>query len=376
VSHKKKMVILHIEQLVVFPCSYENDQSRRDAVENIFKMSSLSKNLLLVDKGLCDEVSQSENIYSRTTREQAIKVKKYLQEVKNSLGFAKFKMIVDFGNDDPEFFFQKNHEKHVSFIHFEKGEGYVIPHVVAENYDDFILYDFIVSAYVKSIRFAGGIHYEKVPGGGSQSYNVFKEKKKEKLSVLAILDSDVKHPSGKEGSTSGSFSLTDRDSKNISYAYIMKVHELENLIPLNIYKDSLMMDGPMSTKELERFENISSFISEDSYAYFDFKRGMTLRGGLELDKVHGIFWGEFFKKYKSSKKLECIDGLKCIGCDDCVVIEGLGDSIFNRVGVVLGYKNPIAIYRNLDDSLKEGWDAIAEHLLSFACVSKIKARAS
>lgn len=122
------------------------------------------------------------------------------------------------------------------------------------------------------------------PGGGSTTYDLFKDLVAKEKFLLCLVDSDLKHPSGPIGSTAKRFKHEQRGLNSTYQLEILDCHEIENILPFRIIKDTI----PLA-------QSPCLLYSSDSYhnyrPYPDHKLGLKVSAAKQLDiEFHSQYW--------------------------------------------------------------------------------------
>jgi hypothetical protein len=283
-----------------------------------------------------------------------------------------FFMIVDFVYDGcPRFEIDANNIKNmiVSYKYFSSHENLSPIKLLTENITDHDIYNKIALSKIKGSDLDLPFKVDFQNGGGSQiktNYNYFKNRN---TVCLCIVDTDKKHPCGNEGTTSASFSKTERKYHSSAYVKILDAHEIESYIPHNIIREVLM-------EKDDNAELISSFdmlmrlekIDPRVRLYFDYKEGINLKKAIELDCKHGDFWLPILgtEAYFSAKP--CLKTKKCDDCGTCPKIIGYGDRILSSSLKKIETMTPHKLAECVKDPLHELWIDIKKQIISWGCI--------
>lgn len=120
--------------------------------------------------------------------------------------------------------------------------------------------------------------FERVHGGGNDTFDLMEEHILNKHLVLTIVDSDQKTPSSSLGTTATNVIDTFKKYKESSISEIetLKFHEKENLFSPSIYK---IIGHNVNDETLDKLEKISEIdtVHGNFLRYFDFKEGLSFR---------------------------------------------------------------------------------------------------
>ncbi len=151
--------------------------------------------------------------------------------------------------------------------------------LVCEFLYDAEFYSFILKWYIKQLRINVHRAFHKVDGGGINTHkNIFNELKDDHI-TLSIVDTDCRYPEDPEKDKSTYGKCKGIGDGNVLFKLIpLKVHELENLVPLN-YVDIEFPNwttGPERANH-ERRKKAFDYLkkeAENILPYFDFKKGI------------------------------------------------------------------------------------------------------
>lgn len=246
-------------------------------------------------------------------------------------------------------------------------------HFLCENIKDIDFYKYILKYYQRLHKCPCGINYYPILGGGGSTFSVYENEIKEKKAfVLCVTDGDQKYKNGSLGDTWNNVKrVEDRYNAFNSYCYhLSKVSEVENLIPISIYKQYVTVINDQEQKEkVDRIVDLSH-ICADKMAYFDFKSGITLH--LLQDKNPNNNWKEVVKslipdiddKIKSNEeKCKEIDtAFQTIGLENCSKLRGaILKDMEKSVAFICGLGE--RILDNILNRCSNDLDSITEDLL-------------
>lgn len=165
-------------------------------------------------------------------------------------------------------------------------------HILGENLIDCKIYRELTNLYIKNKNFNGfKLNLEEENGGGSTIGKIYKDLCLKKKIVISITDSDKKYPSDTYGKTAkGLETIKDNLFKNykneifLENIFSLNVRELENLIPLEIFK---ILFGDDEGTIFNILQDINNF--EEFYKFIDLKNGL---------KVKDLKNGDFLKEWK------------------------------------------------------------------------------
>lgn len=160
--------------------------------------------------------------------------------------------------------------------------------MLAENEDDISFYKLLGRYYVQTNDLGNiAIDFDSRNGGGSTICNVLKGIIQEKNRMcLCIVDSDKKYGGATPGGTMSRVKeIVDGVCQEYFEVVFLGIHEIENLIPMNIIEDIINRIGSKSNGlEFMKFLIAKDDSRESPIFYFDIKRGIP-RNAFCLDET-------------------------------------------------------------------------------------------
>lgn len=139
----------------------------------------------------------------------------------------------------------------------------------------------------KMISSACRICFDFYNGGGSSTFDVFRELQDKKKLFLCVVDSDKEHPKASLGSTAKRFASVEQGFGDSYYFEVLDCHEIENILP----KKLLVQVAPAGWRGGVVFSKAEFF---DFRKYADHKLGLKLSMGRALDVKHSDdYWRKF-----------------------------------------------------------------------------------
>lgn len=158
--------------------------------------------------------------------------------------------------------------------------------LLCEDLLDCDFYQDLTEYYINKNNLGGTIGFEKINGGGLNTGKVYEQIVSTNFSpCLVIADSDKKNPLTNIGQTAQNIFdvYVQYNTQRITYSYILKVREKENLIPPEIYH---CMESDDSIKH--QFELLIKLYKNrdyrDTYFFGDIKSGFNINNDRELLK--------------------------------------------------------------------------------------------
>jgi hypothetical protein len=135
------------------------------------------------------------------------------------------------------------------------------------------------------------INFEMLHGGGHRITELYKGAEYDKRNVFAIVDSDKKSPEYSLGKTSRELNVAFEEIDFQYNLFIGRFHEIENLIPLSIYK-SIANHTQISALN---FLEYCADLSPESYLYYDFKNSFTYETVFGINDEFSAYWRPKFE---------------------------------------------------------------------------------
>ncbi|AHF66274.1 hypothetical protein [Pseudomonas cichorii] len=189
---------------------------------------------------------------------------------------------------------------------------------------------------------AFGVVLDFRPGGGSTTYDLFKDLVSQGRFLLCVIDSDLKHPKGPKGSTAKRF-RHEKLGLNLAYHLeILGCHEIENILPVNVVRDLV-----------PRAQTPCLLYSSSKYhryrPYPDHKFGLRVSTARQSDlEFNSDYWSEFN------------------GCDDEVwICAPLGESLLQNSVQKMKEMSPHKLYESLNKTADEEWMRVSKLVASW-----------
>ncbi len=270
--------------------------------------------------------------------------------------------------------------------------------LLGENRTDTLLYEIIAKVYLywhrKEFKIPIKLLCEVRGGGGSTiaiEYGAI-QKARARL-CLCIADSDREFPDDKYKKGGTAKKLIDIDDKlePLCEILILDVREIENLIPISIYREVVQDENQKKTITiLEKLESSNPSTIRNARKYLDIKKGLKLwrllpnppsNLGKQLpSKEFLAYWepvlgalGIQFVVCTLTSKEQCNEAInkdkdKC----QCIAINGLGEGILKgEKGAIVVLEGKIERKEPVEvcESLKKDWETIGEMIISWCCGS-------
>ena len=168
-----------------------------------------------------------------------------------------------------------HHIKQVRYDYFSDSSKVQAMRIAVEDLDDSKFYGYVLNWYLSTNSLKFNYEFTPAPGGGGNMDDNVKDILKRGLMVTCIADSDKKYNGQPDdpNSTGYKCSQIKCPTGGIYYFLLLRVHELENLIPHNHF-NTLKWIG-QSLKDKNDFQHLCGKTeSEKILPYFDIKEGI------------------------------------------------------------------------------------------------------
>ncbi|MGE4291579.1 MAG: hypothetical protein AB7E32_05145 [Desulfovibrio sp.] len=245
-------------------------------------------------------------------------------------------------------------------------------HLLLENLSDEPLYRTIAELYCHNQRLQCKINYHPENGNGGQIVDTYKMFDNT-IPCLCIVDSDKTSPYSKPNSKSTAYKITSVESPSrLAKVIVIPVHEVENLLPVDIVIDYRSKNGGISDEHKIILRILQTCKRHHRFA--DLKTGMAIDSIVrKCDRNSSKhFWLRFAFRTKIqilNQELEC-------GDKDCVSCEKSADckySFIPKSNVALNRLN-ISLQSFLEHSnnskhLRVLWEMIGREITAWSCSS-------
>ena len=248
--------------------------------------------------------------------------------------------------------------------------------LLSENHDDVIFYKRLASAYLKWNNIGNiYIRYEPRSGGGQATARDFQTLQSSKQRFcLCILDSDKKAPALDIGETAKAVLRINDSHQPLCDVCVIKVREIENLIPAAIYKEVFGADVNKHNA-ISFLEFIDSSQHSETRNYLDLKKGLKLHKVLneEPQKQFRIYWlsvAQNLRDQLSSDCCLCLDSEACTrgsfeSCQ-CFITLGFGDTIMRKIEEKYSNSDLSSL---VSEIVKHEWERVGSVIISWCCAS-------
>jgi hypothetical protein len=350
-----------------------SDQDRRRSLESIFNTHGERSHLVISERKTLDKLlSIGGGIFGLTTMNYIRDAREMVRETRNLKTSLGVYLQVDFSDR-----FLPRHTKigsidviSVGYNYFTSTSNSSPTLLIGEHLNDAKLYNIIGKHYAKNSEQSSlNVAFETIHGGGSTTKAVFDNYKYQNRLAFCILDTDKKFPNDTEKNTSTSFSHIDRSLNRSVKSMVINAHEIESIIPLQMILD--MMEDSTSTygdETISKARELSIYTTTEFRRFFDHKNGILLKDAITYDSSNGTdYWLEFLRIQGGVTNKDCYLNKECHTCNQCPVVEGLGDSILSNI-VTFAERNNTRKYRTtMEDFIRYEWDKIGKQLLGWGC---------
>lgn len=223
--------------------------------------------------------------------------------------------------------------------------------ILAENPNDVAFYA-IVTRIIKKLD-EELLAFIPLHGSGYSMGSELEKLQNGHVLSLAIADSDIKYPNGKVGATGGAVQTAYTNGKYVKLK-IIKVHEIENLLPPQFIYERSEDEGKSLMGKFIRLGLL------DYLRYYDVKNGISLGDITEPD--YNTFANDIYDHLYNTKKCTYDRHVKqCLKNHKKIHPKLKDDLIKKFLRLSFDKQNSYQIY------FKEEWDEIAEIFYQYAC---------
>lgn len=229
------------------------------------------------------------------------------------------------------------------------------PRLVLEDIQDSKVYSAIAKWKLNKVASLANLNVNYIPvhGGGNRTARVCHNEHDNGQQVFAICDSDKKSPNCRNGKTAQAVQAFFESKDIVDRYYVIGVHEVENLIPINVLSDSARETQLPAIRFIEA--SLSKY--EDCFVFYDFKNGFKYNEIYLSDNNISRYWRRIYDEYPGTQDL--IRGINGISSDSV---------LFNKLSSMLVHaidKMENIEFVNLFPALEREWDNVGDKLISW-----------
>lgn len=241
--------------------------------------------------------------------------------------------------------------------------------VVCENVTDFYFYAWLTEQKKRNLQ-SHNYRINILPFNGGGNTTVASLKYIQNHFCLVICDSDVKYEGCQQGDTCGSVkdyvAELSLQEKNTIWMHILGVHEVENLIPLDIMEFVFRKNAVKKLRDILSKQYGDIFLS-----FFDFKEGFKESVYRKLKNMNYNVFQKYEQLFldigKTDKYLKKILRRKYKKGQDNCIVNGFGADVLSNVvmyienNVISSNDYKIENYQSAD------WNDISRKIWSLGC---------
>lgn len=256
--------------------------------------------------------------------------------------------------------------------------------LLTENLDDIEFYSFIAKYYCLKRHIPHRrISFHRESGGGSTICDVFEKcMVQDKVPVLCLVDSDRKHgtttafPNNPAiGNTLGN---VQKKVKKLAaqgilpplHLFPLHVHEIENLVPIQLLQKLHQESHPDMQLGLARVMQLQNIKNGEPVLYYDYKKGFPYI----KSAPQRAYWKEILLELggKPSSMPPQDKPKQDTECSDDLFFPPLNKNLLNHVLKVIQSAEGDTILQSLqiDDYLKSIWDDVGTQMLTWGYVNE------
>lgn len=223
--------------------------------------------------------------------------------------------------------------------------------ILAENPNDVAFYA-VVTRIIKKLD-ADILAFIPLHGSGYSMGTELEKLQNSQVLSLAIADSDIKYPKGKVGATGGAVQTAYTNGKYVKLK-IIKVHEIENLLPPQFIYERSEDEGKSLIGKFIRLGLL------DYLRYYDVKNGISLSDITEPN--YNTFANDIYNHLYNTKKCTYDRHVKQCQKNHKKIHPKLKDDLIKKfLKLSFDRQNSYHIY------FKKEWNEIAEIFYQYAC---------
>lgn len=362
-----------IEIINCTPLLYEaqNELDKISALSHLIASHGFRDNIVISSKKTFKDAIAAK-ILTTQQNNFAIDILDSLNEYKQVKTHISFYVVVDFEIQNQYVFNTSDSGQkiiHLGYGYFSSHTNLGLVKLLSESSLDYDFYNKIAQSTPSDSILKLPFKLTFKNGGGSQIKTNFDTIKNNKKICLCLVDTDKKHPNGREGTTSGSFSSIDRQFNSTAYVKVINSHEIESFIPDKIIED-VLTTRTQNAAIIDSFDMLKRLNGVDNRVriYFDHKQGLSLKKAIELDRLHGDFWLPILATENVFSSKECLHSKICSNCTDCPKILGYGNDLLSDSIEACNKMSHQKLTEYVCSFLKPHWCEIRDEIISWGCI--------
>lgn len=200
-------------------------------------------------------------------------------------------------------------------------------------------------------------------GGGSQIYVELDQIYRANGIAAAITDGDIRHPHAPKSDVSKKCDLIVARKSAFCWHRIIPAHEIENIIPLNVYGKAidLTISGP-ACESLRRLDSLVGAVSHNPIFYVCYKSGRRLCDCMHSSDLNEKnYWRSVADNLRvtNAALTECVKEGACLGnSSGCQISHGFGK---NALHLVKSWLEITSHHKSLEQFKKsEAWMSLGK----------------
>jgi hypothetical protein len=312
----------------------------RECLENFLHAHYAGRHVVCLDLAQCARLKSIAGVFSLRARDAIEAIGFQQSEIRGLRNRVRWRMKVGLGPTFTGAALTRAGKEviHVHLHHFHEDERSARSVMLGENLTDAALYVAMGKAFAADNNWPAQISFEERGGGGSTTAPTFARLVADERIVLAITDSDKRHPEGPLGGTADKLSRIAHDA--FQHVHILQVRSAENLISSAVYREALARKQH-KLPALGRMLQAEATPSKQAW-----RDHAELKGGLKLFELRAMpagpeatFW---FGAAVDLKRDHCQQALPCAKVEDCrcYVTDALGGDALELVVEWLKPRDP------------------------------------
>lgn len=366
-------MLFYLDDSLLAALKGENRHMAVRAIHQIMEAWHKGDHLVLADRVLIEEVLREKYFEDNDSRLfKSLEIR--LPQMGSLRNFKSFVQVV--GEELKWEIYENNGYKiiQIGFGNIIKSHLTDQPLLLVENIRDESVYRKIAQASLFRKRNNVSLSYLPVSGGGGAIFECYAQYqlKKDRF-CLCIVDSDKKYPGDSSRGTADKLLKTHQLNYESAFqcvtcdVYEIPAHEIENLIPTNIYEE--IIHGNKERAKLVIWMEKLEKRDPESRLYIDIKKGFSFRDHI-ASLPRKEYWGRIL--HTDLMNCEVIRSGNCVSeACNCIIIPGIGDplpEIIEHIGKLTSQKLVEASRSNPE--ISQIWDDLGERFLYWFCAEE------